>query len=228
MPKKNSNKPSAEQIRQYLLDHPEFFIEHEDVLTALRLPHPGGKVVSLVERQLSALRERNEGLSRRLQEFVANAEANDRLFEKTQRMTREIFAAADLQDLICRVNDALARDFAVDVSSLMLIGAQQQPQDASAARVVSLGEARQAINGILNSSRAVCGSLRPGELSFLFEEQAGRVEAAAVAPLVNGDIVGVLALGSYDPHHFQADMGTIFLSHVGDMLGAVLPRHLTA
>lgn len=226
MPKRKNSEPSPEQIERYLREHPEFFIGREALLTELKLPQPGGKVVSLAERQLSALRERNDELARQLQDFVARARHNDRLFDRTQKMTREICAADCLQDLVERVHRLLREDFAVDVASLTLIVDDQHTPSMSAARTVSLQDARQAINGILNSSSAVCGNLRPAELSFLFEERAGRVGSAAVAPLVNGELVGVLALGSYDPDHFHADMGTLFLTHVGDMLGAVLPRHL--
>ena len=227
MPNKNNREPTPAQVERYLMEHPDFFVGREALLTALQLPQPGGKVVSLAERQLSALRERNDALAAQLQDLVACAKQNDQLFDRTQKMTREICAAACLEDLVERVNRLLREDFAVDVSSLTLFVDDHCTPPGIEARTVSLPDARRAISGILNSTGAVCGSLRPTELSFLFEERAQRVGSAAVAPLVNGEIVGVLALGSYDPDHYRTGMGTLFLTHVGGILGAVLPRHLS-
>ena len=51
----------AEDVAQYLQDHPQFFEEHLDLLAQISLPHPhGGRTISLSERQLVALREKNK------------------------------------------------------------------------------------------------------------------------------------------------------------------------
>ena len=38
--------------------------------------------------------------------------------------------------------------------------------------------------------------------------------------------MGVLAVGSFDPNHYRANMGTMFLTYVGDILNVVLPRYM--
>ena len=50
----------GEQLALFLRDNPDFFDAHGELLRELKLSHPqpGGPVVSLVERQLHALRER--------------------------------------------------------------------------------------------------------------------------------------------------------------------------
>lgn len=222
MPKKKNSPPDPEQIANYLREQPEFFEHHQELLAELQLPHPGGHAVSLVERQLQTLRQRNGELQRQLEQLTATARANEALFGKTRRLTLDLLAAGDLPQLLGLMKQSLERDFEVDVSALTLIGGT----DAPGARVVSLQEARCAINGILSSSGAVCGTLRPGELAFLFEQEATRIGSAAVAPLTGDGLLGVLALGSYDPDRYRASMGTVFLRHVGEVLNAVLPRLL--
>ncbi len=47
-----------------------------------------------------------------------------------------------------------------------------------------------------------------------------------MAPLGSGEVVGVLAVGSYDPNHYRATTGTMFLTYVSDILNVVLPRFI--
>ena len=48
-----------EQVVAYLKDNPAFFIDQDDLLAQLRIPHLRGSSISLVERQVAVLRERN-------------------------------------------------------------------------------------------------------------------------------------------------------------------------
>ena len=78
-------------IADYLEKHPEFFERNLAVLARLRLPHlRGGTTVSLVERQVEVLRERQASSEERLQEFIRVARANDVLAEKIQRFSRRL------------------------------------------------------------------------------------------------------------------------------------------
>ena len=49
----------AQDIAQYLADHPDFFDQNPELLAGMQLPHPhNGQAISLVERQSLMLRER--------------------------------------------------------------------------------------------------------------------------------------------------------------------------
>ena len=60
-------------IRDYLREHPDFFDQHPDILDHLEISHGSGSAVSLVERQVSVLRERNMDMRRRLNSLMDNA-----------------------------------------------------------------------------------------------------------------------------------------------------------
>ena len=49
---------TAQDVATYLKANPEFFIEQEDLLADLSLPHESGKAISLLERQVTILRDR--------------------------------------------------------------------------------------------------------------------------------------------------------------------------
>lgn len=214
---------SAHQVSAFLQSNPGFFEQHEELLADIRLPHPAGEAVSLIERQVSVLRERNHQMHLRFEELIELAKQNDSLFEKTKSLILNIVAAGSLDELANAVQVALKEEFEADISALTLFSPAHE-ELLSRARVVPLQEAQQSINGILSSNRTVCGALRPQEMSFLFPEQAEQVGSAAVAPLGSGEVVGVLAVGSYDPNHYRASTGTMFLTYVSDILNVVLPR----
>ena len=78
----SSELPGAEQVAAYLKAHKDFFVDHESLLADITIPHETGKAVSLVERQVGVLRERNIELRERLTRLLDVARENDMLFEK--------------------------------------------------------------------------------------------------------------------------------------------------
>ena len=80
-----------ESIAEYLQRHPEFFERHQGVLARLKLPHArGGSTISLVERQIEVLREKQAQLEGKLAELVRVARANDAISERLHRFTRRL------------------------------------------------------------------------------------------------------------------------------------------
>src|SRR5262249_50100746 len=86
---------SEDAVMQYLRDNPDFFGRHPMLLTDLSLPHDTGQAISLVERQVAILRERNIDMRRRLNHLVGAANTNDTLYEKTRRFTLEMLDCND-------------------------------------------------------------------------------------------------------------------------------------
>ena len=67
-----------EQVADWLHAHPDFFDRHADVLSEVKLRHPhGGRAISLVERQVLVLRERNKALESRMAELIRIGQEND-------------------------------------------------------------------------------------------------------------------------------------------------------
>src|SRR5690606_2190854 len=74
---------SEEAVADYLQRRPEFFERHPTLLLRLKLPHEtNGFTVSLIERQVSMLRQRNGELERQLKDLISVAKVNDSLVEK--------------------------------------------------------------------------------------------------------------------------------------------------
>lgn len=214
-----------EQIEAYLREHPDFFEQHHDLLAEITLPHESGSAVSLVERQVSILRERNIDMRNRLSKLLDNARDNDKLFDKSKRLVLSLLDGQDMGDIIDALYYSFDKDFSIHFTSLILIGnADKIP--SSQARIVSIAEAREQVGTLLKNSRAVCGTLGAKEMQFIFGEHASEVGSVATVPLIHGSVFGLLSVGNRDPHYYRSSMGTLFLSYIAEVLNRLLPKYL--
>ncbi|MFP6848247.1 MAG: DUF484 family protein [Pseudomonas sp.] len=223
--KPDSPKPlDSETVAAYLRLHPEFFIDHDELIPELRIPHQRGDTVSLVERQVKLLRERNIEMRHRLSQLMDVARDNDRLFDKTRRLVLDLLDASSLEEVVSCVEDSLRSEFQVPFVSLILFSDAPLPVGKS----VSSAEAHQTIGGLLTSGKTICGVLREHELGFLFgSEDGAQVGSAAVVSISHQGLHGVLAIGSADPQHYKSSLGTLFLGYIAEVLARVVPGFAT-
>ena len=217
---------SADAVADYLRAHPDFFERHPAVLEGLSLPHGSGSAVSLVERQVSILRDRNIDMRARLGTLVTNARVNDGLFEHTRALILDALDAHTLAALLKVIRSHLLEQFELESMSLVLfIPADAQAAEVADIRFDALEAAQAAIGNLLRNQQTVLGMLRPTETAYLFPSRTPAPASAAVAPLVhNAKLYGVLAIGSADSQRFTGDMGTLFVRHVAEVLARLLSR----
>lgn len=225
--------PNAQQVAQYLRDNPDFFVEQDELLRTLTLPHDSGRAISLVERQIHLFREQRDTLRHELVELVSVARQNDRLFQKSKRLLMQIIEAKTLNEMAAVIDDSIRGDFGLDAASVILFTDSPLPQAAQGAlHVVSPAVAQQRLGKLLDGGRAACGQFCESERAFLFPDRDEPVASVALVPLRNHELVGVFAVGSCQPGYFDQSMGSMFLSYISDTLSRLLPpmvqRHLVA
>lgn len=212
-------------VREFLRDNPRFLDENTDILECLVLPHNSGNAVSLVERQVGVLRDRNKEMRARLDNMLQTAHDNDLLFEKTKRLVLNLLEAKNLSALIEAVYDSLGKDYGIEFYGLTLLG-DEKKLPRTMARVSSMEKANERIGTLLGANRAVCGILREDEMTFLFGERGRNVGSVAAVPLRYDNLYGILAVGNSDPNFYKSSMGTLFLSYIAEILNRVIPNHL--
>jgi uncharacterized protein YigA (DUF484 family) len=210
-----------EEVRNYLKSNNDFFQRHADMLDHLHISHSSGSAVSLVEKQVSVLRERNMEMRKRLNNLTGNARDNDRLYDLTRNLVLELLEANSLDALCASFTRSMAEDFDVEHASIILFG--DPAKSTQHCRLESVDSARIEIGALIKVKNSVCGPLRKDELGYLFPA-AGEVGSAAVMPLHLGTDLGVIAVGNSDANHYTSSMGTLFLSHLADVLVRLLPR----
>lgn|SRR5690606_4973717 len=209
-------------VIEYLLQNPDFLERHPQLLAELRIPHPCGPAVSLLEHQARVLRERNRTLQARLDELLAVARDNDRLADRIHRLTLELMDAQNLEAAVFCLKDELRSNFQCDAVTVKLLGEGDAAVDWVRPNAAEL----RAFPGLLNDPRPLCGRLHREQLEFLFGDSATAIGSAALVPLADGQVVGLLAVGSYQPDRFHPGMGTVFLRQLGATAGRALRRHL--
>ena len=212
-------------VREFLRDNPRFLDENTDILECLVLPHNSGNAVSLVERQVGVLRDRNKEMRARLDNMLQTAHDNDLLFEKTKRLVLNLLEAKNLSAMIEAVYDSLGKDYGIEFYGLTLLG-DEKKLPRTMARVSSMEKANERIGTLLGANRAVCGILREDEMTFLFGERGRNVGSVAAVPLRYDNLYGILAVGNSDPNFYKSSMGTLFLSYIAEILNRVIPNHL--
>jgi len=216
---------ATEQVIDYLKQNPDFFVGRDALLSEMHIPHKSGSATSLVERQVAVLRERNMDMRQRLHKFVDVARDNDKLFEKTRRLTLRLLSCHKFDSVFEAVEDSLRNDFGVEYFTLTLFTTPTLYSN-STVRITEQQEAEQQIAHLLKSEQAVSGVLRPKELLFLFPNQASIKSAACVAIGDKNNLLGFLALGSDSDDYYRINMDTLFLTYIGEILSRLIPQYL--
>lgn len=220
-----SRASEEEAVAAYLQHHPDFFERHLSLLARLRLPHQrgGATVVSLVERQVSVLRDKHAALERKLVELVHAGRANDLLADKVHRLARRLMAARSRTEAIAHLEDSLRKDFDALHLVLLLIG--DYPDLAGHGFVHTVHAAHPHLKyfeTVFSYGKPRCGQLREAQRELLFGREARNIGSVALLPLGRQGSLGLLALGSPDSARFHPGMGTDFLARVGDFVGDAL------
>jgi uncharacterized protein YigA (DUF484 family) len=220
---------SEDLIHDYLKLHPDFFERHPALLSSLRLPHASGGAVSLVERQVSVLRQKDLKLERQLKDLIEVARANDALAAKIHTLALRLVSAADLGSTVAAVEEAVRSGFGADQSVLVVFG---DPADQGALpdgrffrAVAGDDPALKPFSTFLASGNPRCGQARDSQLEFLFRDDAGDIGSVALIPLGRKAATGFLAIGSADSNRFHPGMSMDFLARVGDLVAAALARY---
>lgn len=217
--------PDANQVSNYLSSHPDFFDHHPELLATLKLDHPSGSAISLIERQIQILRDQNMDLKRRLLELVDVARDNDRLSERLHRLTLDLLRAGSLVELLDSLEHNLRNEFQADAVVLHLPALDESRQRETGARPLLIDDALKALlPTVLVDNKPQCGRLTQEQAAFLFGDQGAAIESCAVVPLGDHAEAGLLSIGSREVNRFNPCMGTLFLTHLGELIARLLVK----
>lgn len=218
---------SEQAVHDYLATHPDFFESHATLLSSLHLPHASGGAVSLVERQVSVLRQKEIKLEKKLRDLIEVARANDILSAKIHELSMQLLAAPDLNRTVAAIEEAMRSGFGADQAVLIVFGDPDAFADISAGRFFRVVDRQdpglKPFETFLNGSSARCGQIRDSQRDFLFRSEALDIGSTALVPL-GGAEIGFLAVGSRDSKRFHPGMSIDFLTRLGDLVAGSLKR----
>lgn len=212
----------AKSVADYLRGHPQFFTDYADLVAEIFVPHPhGGHAISIAERQIIMLREKNGELESRMRELLRYGSENDAISEKLHRSTLALFAAPDLDTTLAVLYESLKDDFGVPQVAARLWGTLTE-QSYLPELAATSQELRDYADELGTPS---CGSAAPFESRGWFDVP-DTCRSFAFLPLRTSHTFGLLGLASDDPQRFFAGMGTIYLTRLGELTSVAAARYL--
>lgn len=212
-----------EQVIEYLLQHPEFFDANGLLLADIEIPHQSGQAVSLIERQVSVLREKNATFEKRLHDMVDAVHDNQRLNLSLQRLAVALLKASNQQVMIDVIKNELSNKLDTDQSAIYLFN-DDPAQVKASPEIYVAGDLQQLeiFGKQFKKKKIQCGRMTEDQILFLFGDKS-EVASGALLPLVDEKTtIGLVGLGSYDELHYHPGMGTEYLQQLADMVSAAL------
>lgn len=209
----------SNNVAEFLLAHPHFFEEHSELLARVKLTSPlAGRTVSLQERQMEVLREKNRLMELRLAELVRIAQENDGIAQKLLAWTQSLLLARNDVDLPHILVNGLQTIFGLPHATLRLWGVSEQFAHTWFAADVS-EDAKLFCNSL---NEPYCGPNQEFEAASWLEDGTDIRSLAMIAlrPEDGASAFGLLVLGSPDVERFTSDMATDFLAKIGETASA--------
>lgn len=239
---------SDNAVIQHLTCNPEFFVNNQDILARLRVPHASGKAVSLIEKQVSVLRGKCSHLENSLRDLIAVARENENLHQRLHTLIQEIITAPSLDDIVELTQTSLKDNFSAEDVHIMLIAAppKRSSRKSTASKTGQKGETVAAektgksasklskvagatvvrhtdkrikqFADVFSKGGTLCGLPSEKQMLAMVGENHADVASAAIIPLHFARKLGVIMLTSRDESRFGVGKGVMFLDQMGELL----------
>jgi uncharacterized protein YigA (DUF484 family) len=209
-----SDNLDPKAVEAFLRAHPNFLQDRPGLLAALNLPHGGEGAVSLVERQVSVLRERNIASRQKLAELSDISRENDRLLDATRNTILALLAGESRADLSRIWLNQVTNTFQAELGALFWLD-----------ELSGSAEEAPLASKLIRHGDSFSGVLRPEEMQAVFGTDAAEGSAALVAIRSGEDDIGILGVGSHDTQRYRAEDGTLFLEYLAEVIGQLPGSH---
>ncbi|HMN57255.1 MAG TPA: DUF484 family protein [Ottowia sp.] len=217
------NPITEQDIAEFLIQTPDFFERHAELLTAVQLTSPhGGRAVSLQERQAEMLREKIKVLEQRLMELMRHGNENMLIGDKLQRWSRQLFLVHRAVDLPVVLLSEICAQFNVPQAALRL----WDVAEVYAQESFAVGASDDVKSLASSLSAPYCGVNAGFEaVQWLEDPQAAAsLVLLPLRPNASTPAFGLLVLASPDAARYEAGMATDFLERIGELASASLSR----
>ncbi len=207
---------SPQELADYLRRNPTIFQSHPELLEFISLSDTRS-TSSLLERQISVLKERLLAQKMQQAELFQNARDNEEISNQFSEVISQLISCTNLSEFASEFPRTLRHTFAIDQVSIKTSqSVTRRPSEASGYEETLRR---------LNNNRSMCDNRWPNNVMQLFFNDD--IMSAALVPLYtqSGQTpLGVLALGSRNAERYTNDLGTAHLDKLGLMAGLCLKR----
>ncbi len=207
---------TVQDFANFLRDNPSVFQQHPELLETVSL-NDGRNASSLLERQISVLKERLVAQKMAHAELFQNARDNEEISNQFSDIITQLIGCTNLSQFATEFPRALRQTFGIDQVAIKTAHSVTRRPSEAAGYEETLRR--------LANNRAMCDNRWPSGIMQLFFNDD--IRSAALVPLhtiSEQHTLGVLALGSRDAERYTNDLGTAHLDRLGLMAGICLRR----
>jgi uncharacterized protein YigA (DUF484 family) len=224
------NPITEDDIANFLVNTPDFFERHAELLAAVKLTSPHGqRAVSLQERQAEMLRDKIRVLELRMMDMMRHGTENEVLLDRQQHWIKTLLMTTNARDLPHVIADGIAHEFMVPQVAIKVWGVAEtfriEPFAADVSESIKTFAAglNKPYVGINNGVDAVRWLAQPDaaqSLALIPLRAAQKQDHAQEA--AEREVIGLLVLASPDAQRYHEGMGTAFLERLGELASAAL------
>jgi uncharacterized protein YigA (DUF484 family) len=204
------SKLDPKDVELFLLENLNFFETRESLVSELKFNHDSGSASSLLERQVTKLRDEHKSLISLLNTFIKTASINEDLFNKSKDLTLKILGSKNKKEIITTVENEFKKEFKVDKPKLAFFKNEK------------LDELENTTGLSFHKGAIHCGSFSSEKMNILFKDK--KIESMAVTVVIAKNEIGLLMLGSYDRTKYLGDEDTTFIEYIRDVLEKKLEK----
>ena len=223
-------KLTREHVARYLRTHSDFFMHHAELIETLAIPHETGVAISLVERQVELLRNKNKELDQKLHQLIKVAKDNEKVGSRLHTLTMGLVSIRGFDETLSGIHDLMHADFPGTKVTLRLFDVFPETSVKDCEEMGKSLQKSKLIQDLFSSRRRGVAFLTKRQIENVFTNEIEQkpIRSAAAVALKKDQQLGVLFLGSTDANRFQNGMGTLFLGNLGEIVGAKLQQFTPA
>ncbi|MDH5763878.1 MAG: DUF484 family protein [Nitrospinota bacterium] len=230
-----------DQIALYLNEHPEFFNYYPELLARIQsidpedLPIKPVKTLNISDRILKRAQADTEHMKNQLVSFMEISQANDKIQENLFEIDRIIMYSLNFSQMIVQLREEIIKRFKIPGVEIVLMDGDAHLME----RCLKDRLEKNSVQGlqffdtgtVINWFGAIPRPILRAELkesSKLFNGSEDlNIQSEALIPIIlHGNLIGAIALGSEDPHHFHEGLRTDLLERTADKLGIAIENVL--
>ena len=199
-----AKKIDAKDVELFLLDNLDFFVTRESLVSEMKFKHSQSSASSILERQITKLRDEHKNVIELLKSFIDTASINEDLFKKSKDLTLKILESDTNDNIKEIVEESFKKDFGVDECMVEFFDNK------------AIDKLEKETGLSMHKGAVHCGSFSNEKIALLFDDE--KIESLVIAVIVLKDEIGLLKLGSHDRTKYLGDEDTTFIEYIRDIL----------
>ena len=218
-----SERSTENLVADYLKNNLDFFVKNPAILAELKIPHEHGGAISLVEKQLTVLREQNQETNKKIHELIEIATQNEELARRMHQLALTLIDADDPKDIFFTMYDNLKKNFHADRVIVRLFANPAFMDSSATDEFVGKESIEESLfKRIIEKREPLSGKMKHQQQVFLFGDDGDDIASSVMIPLHGVGWGGILAIGSFDAERFQPGMGIELLANLGEILSFII------